>query len=134
MVLRAHSKRIVITGILVIWIVKFFIRPYLQLDETTRFIAGIAPNLIGSFVVPFAAYWLLTHADFFNGSLLRFPFFSDMRILCLLSFFLVTINEYLQLVPFFGRTFDYFDIAFSAVGFVLSYYSFNSLQRRSAIL
>ena len=134
MEIRVQSKRITITGILIIWMVKFFIRPYLHLDDTSRFIAGIAPNLFGSFILPFAAYWILTHPEFINGSLLRYPFFSDMRMLCLFGFFLVTINEYLQLIPFFGRTFDYFDITFSVVGLVLSYFSFNSLQRRSAVL
>ena len=128
--LRLLSKRVVIVGILCIWLVKLVIRPYADLTETVRYGMGIAPNLIGSFLVPFAAYWLYTHPLLLNGRLMRFPFCSDPRFVCLFGFALGIINEYLQLIPVFGRTFDYNDIAFSSLGLVLSYYCFSSLLRR----
>src|SRR5215208_2304440 len=101
MALRIYSKWLVIAGTLTIWIVKFFVRPYIHLDAPLKFITGVSPNLLGSFLLPFAAYWLYTHPQFFNGRLLRFNFFSDTRIVCLFGFLLVGINEYLQLIPFF---------------------------------
>src|SRR3982751_779993 len=115
MQLRNYCKWVVIIGTVFICIIKFGVRPFIQLDPSIKFIAGIAPNFIGAFLIPFAAYWLYTHSQFFNGRLMRFDFFSDTRIVCLFGFSLAVINEYLQLVPFFGRTFDYFDILFSAV-------------------
>jgi hypothetical protein len=120
----------VIVGTLLIWMIKLVIRPYVHLDTSLHFISGVAPNFLGAFLIPFAAYWLYTHSLFFNGSLMRFDFFSDTRIVCLFGFSLAVLNEYLQLVPVFGRTFDYFDILFSAVGLILSYYSFTASQRK----
>jgi hypothetical protein len=119
----------VIVGTLLIWMIKLVIRPYVHLDASLHFISGVAPNFIGAFLIPFGAYWLYTHSLFFNGSLMRFDFFSDARIVCLFGFSLAVINEYIQLVPMFGRTFDYFDILFSAVGLIFSYYSFTAIQR-----
>jgi hypothetical protein len=130
MELRAISQRLLIIGTLIIWTIKFMIRPFIHLDDALKFILGIAPNLLGSFLIPFGAYWLYTHTKFFNGSLLRFHFFSDARIVCLFGFSLLVINEYLQLVPIFGRTFDYFDMVFSAAGLFLSYYRFTFLQKK----
>ena len=44
---------------------------------------------------------------------------------------LSVINEYLQLIPFFNRTFDYNDMLFSAFGLVIACYHFMALQRRA---
>jgi hypothetical protein len=132
MQLRNYCRWTVIVGILLIWIIKLGVRPYVQMDPSLKFITGIAPNLFGAFLIPFAAYWLYTHSLFFNGSLMRFDFFSNTKIVCLFGFSLAVINEYVQLIPIFGRTFDYFDIVFSAVGLILSYYSFSALQKKSA--
>jgi hypothetical protein len=130
MQLRNYCRWTVIIGTLLIWMIKLGIRPYVHLDASMKFIAGISPNFFGAFLIPFAAYWLYTHSLFFNGSLMRFDFFSDTRIVCLFGFSLAVINEYFQLIPLFGRTFDYFDILFSAVGLVLSYYLFTALQKK----
>lgn len=134
MQLRTNCKNLVVAGTLLIWTVKFFIRPFLQPTGTAGFLADIAPNLFGSFLIPFGAYWLYTHPHFFNGRLLRFSFFSDPRIVCLFGFGLLVVNEYLQLIPVFGRTFDYYDIVSSAIGLLSSCYSFSILQRRQAAL
>ncbi len=56
--LKSYSRIIVISGTLLIWIIKFFIRPFnLYADWLSPFI-GFAPNLIGTFLLPFGAYWL----------------------------------------------------------------------------
>lgn len=130
MELRRSSKRIIIAGVLVIWAVKFLLRPYVQMNEVFNFMACIAPNLLGSFLVPFVAYCLYTHPRFFNGQLMRFYFFSDNRIVCLTGFSMALVNEYLQLIPLFGRTFDYYDLLFSVIGSVVAFYSFTGMQRR----
>lgn len=134
MQLRTNCRNLVVAGTLLIWTIKFFVRPFLHPTGTLGFFLGIAPNLLGSFLLPFGAYWLYTHPQFFNGRLLRFSFFSDVKFVCFFGFSLLLINEYLQLIPVFGRTFDYFDILSSAVGLVLSYYSFSALQRRQIAL
>lgn len=133
MQLRTACKNIVVAGTLIIWLIKFFIRPFFQPTGTAGFLAGVSPNLLGSFLLPFGAYWLYTHPAFFNGRLLRFSFFSDVRIVCLFGFGLLVANEYLQLIPFFRRTYDYFDIVFSALGLVISYNSFLALQHRQVL-
>lgn len=130
MQLRTYCRLLVIAGTLVIWTIKFLIRPYFEGSAGVEFMLGVAPNLAGSFLIPFGAYWLYTHPRFFNGQLLRFSFFSDSRIVCLFGFTLLVINEYLQLIPVFGRTFDYYDLAFSAIGLTTSHYFFSFLQRR----
>ncbi len=122
-----------VAGTLLIWLIKFLIRPYLHPTGTTGFLLGIAPNLLGSFLVPFGAYWLFTHPYFADGRLLRYSFFADMRMVCLGGFGLLVVNEYLQKIPVFGRTFDYFDIVSSAVGLLFSYYCISALQRRQAL-
>lgn len=114
-----------------IWVIKFFVRPFAELTAGWKFMAGVAPNLIGSFLVPFVAYWLYTHPKFFNGQLLRFSFFSDTRIVCCFGLVLAVINEYLQLIPFFGRTFDYFDIASSVVGAAAGCCCFSYLRMKT---
>lgn len=131
MQLRTFSKWMVVTGSLLIWILKLFIRPYMHMEGWLKFFCGVAPNLMGAYLVPFAAYWLYTHPGFYNGRLLRFPFFSDTRMVCLFGFSLAVINEYLQLIPFFKRTFDYYDMLFSAFGLVIACYHFTALQRRT---
>jgi hypothetical protein len=132
MEIRRSVKRIIIAGVLVIWAVKFLLRPYVQMNEALNFTAGIAPNLLGSFLVPYVAYWLYTHPGFFNGQLLRFYFFSDNRIVCLTGFGLALVNEYMQLIPIFGRTFDYYDLLSSAIGSIVSFYSFTYMQRSTS--
>jgi len=120
----------VIIGTLVIWLVKFILRPFVPLEEPVLFVLGFIPNLIASYLIPFGAYWLFSHRLFFNGVLLRFPLFSNLRLVCIWGFGLAVVNECLQLIPFFGRTFDYFDILFSVVGLSISYYSFSFFERK----
>lgn len=118
---KAVCKWITISGVLLIWTIKWGIRPYFHFDVVTTFLLGVAPNLIGSFLLPFAGYWLLTRfMDLQITSLLRW--------FCLTCFCLLIINEYLQKIPFFGRTFDYFDMLASAVGLSVAYQVINKMM------
>jgi len=114
MTLKNFCKYTLLSGAVIILTIKWVIRPGFHFTEPTRFMLGIAPNLLGSFLLPFGCYWLLSryidlHAD------------KQLRLFCILSFGLLVINEVLQLIPVFGRTFDFSDIAASAIGLFSAY-------------
>lgn len=46
-----------------------------------------------------------------------------------MGFGMLVVNEYMQLVPLFGRTFDYNDILFFSVGLAVSYFVFGKIQQ-----
>jgi len=130
MQLKQISKWYVITGTLVIWTIKFVIRPLHLLDDPGKFFLGIAPNLFGSFLIPFGAYWFFSGRNFMIARIFRIESTYDLRLVCILGFGMLIVNEYLQLIPFFGRTFDYNDIVFSSVGLMASYFVFGRIQQR----
>ena len=130
MELKYISKRVVIAGTLVIWVIKFLIRPLHLFDEPLKFFLGIAPNLLGSFLIPFGAYWFFSGKNFLLARVFRIQSAYDLRLVCLLGFGMLVVNEYLQQVPFFGRTFDYNDILFSSVGLLLSCFVFGKFHQR----
>lgn len=128
MELKRISKLMVISGTIIIWTIKFGIRPFHIFDGNEKFFLGIAPNLIGSFLIPFGAYWFFNGKKFLIARIFRLDSLYDLRLVCLIGFGMLIVNEYLQLVPFFGRTFDYFDIFFSAIGLSFSYFYFAKLM------
>ncbi|MEI9908789.1 MAG: hypothetical protein WDO71_03430 [Bacteroidota bacterium] len=85
MELKQVSKRIFIIGTLVIWTIKFIIRPMHWFDDPARFFLGIAPNLFGSFLVPFAAYWFFSGKNFFVARVFRIQSMYDLRLVCLMG-------------------------------------------------
>ena len=127
MYLKLISKWTVIAGILVIWSIKFLIRPFVHIPHGLKPLVGFAPNLIGSFLLPFGAYW------FFRG-FFKLATAEDLRFTCLFGLFLVIINEYLQMIPLFGRTFDYLDILSSVVGVFIGHFVFGRLMTRSVLM
>jgi hypothetical protein len=130
MELKHISKWFVITGTLVIWMIKFVIRPLHLFDDPARFFLNIAPNLFGAFLIPFGAYWFFSGRNFLIARIFRIQTAYDLRIVCLMGLGMLIVNEYLQLIPFFGRTFDYNDILFSTVGLMTSYFVFGKIQSR----
>lgn len=130
MELKHISKWFVIAGTLVIWVIKFIIRPMQLFNEPTTFFLGIAPNLLGSFLIPFGAYWFFSGRNFLLARVFRIQSPYDLRLVCLLGFGMLIVNEYLQQIPFFGRTFDYNDILFSSVGLLLSCFVFGKFHHR----
>jgi len=116
-----------IIGTLVIWTIKFLIRPFVHIDPSFKPFIGLAPNLIGSFLLPFGACWLFQR--FF-----RLENDKDLNITCCFGLLLVVINEYLQLIPVFGRTFDYLDILSSVIGVFFGHLSFRRLMVRYAVI
>jgi len=121
--LKHISKWVMIAGILLIWGVKFIIRPFVHIPDACKLLCGIAPNLIGSFLVPFGA--CLFFQRFFRLQSLR-----DLSFTCLFGLLLVIMNEYLQRIPVFGRTFDYLDIVSSVIGVCFGYWAFSGLMKR----
>ena len=130
--LKQRSKWFVITGTLVIWFIKYLLRPLDLFDGPVKFFLGIAPNLLGSFLIPFGAYWFFSGKNFLLARIFRVQSIFDLRMVCLLGFAMLIVNEYLQLIPFFGRTFDYYDILFSSVGLLVSYFVFRRIQLRKS--
>jgi hypothetical protein len=130
MELKQISKWFVITGTFFIWTIKFVIRPLHLFDDPVRFFFNIAPNLFGSFLIPFGAYWFFSGRNFLVARIFRIQSAYDLRMVCMMGFGMLVVNEYLQLIPFFGRTFDYNDILFSSVGLVVSYFVFGKIQSR----
>jgi hypothetical protein len=129
--LKQACKWFVIGGTLVIWIIKFLVRPLQLFDDPGRYMLNIAPNLLGSFLIPFAAYWFFSGRDHLMARIFRIESNYDLRIVCLSGFCMLIINEYLQLIPFFGRTFDYNDILFSSIGLIISCFVFEKVKSRS---
>jgi hypothetical protein len=130
MEIKKISKQYLIAGTLLIWTIKFVIRPMHLFDQPMNFFLGIAPNLFGSFLIPFGAYWLFSGRDFWLARIFRLQSAYDLRLVCVLGMGMLIVNEYLQLIPIFGRTFDLFDILFSMVGLLVSYFVFNRLQQK----
>lgn len=130
MQLKLASKRFVIVGALIIWSIKYLIRPLNLFDQPIKFLLGIAPNLLGSFLIPFGAYWFFCGRNFFVARIFRIQSAYDLRLVCVLGFGMLIVNEYLQLIPFFGRTFDYNDIISSSIGLFSAYLVFSRLQQR----
>ena len=129
MYLKRLSRTFIISGALIIWAIKFVIRP-LHLLPDAGFFWGIAPNLFGAFLIPFGAYWLFSGRNYSIARFFRIQSANDLRIVCMIGFGLLIVNEYLQLIPYFGRTFDYNDIIFSSIGLTASYLSFSKLHQR----
>lgn len=130
MELKRISKWILLAGVTVIWSVKFGIRPHCDCEEPLRFFLGVTPNLLGSFLIPFGACYFFSGRDFFIARIFRTQSPADLRLVCTLGFGMVVFNEYLQLIPFFGRTFDYYDILFSAAGLTIAYFIYSGLHKK----
>lgn len=122
MQLKKISRRVVIAGTLLIWAIKFILRPFVHIPHPFKPLVGFAPNLIGSFLLPFGACW-------FFQKYFRLQTSADLTFTCSFGLLLVIINEYLQLIPIFGRTFDYLDIIFSVVGVFIGHIVFARLMQ-----
>lgn len=116
---------VVIIGALLISSIKYVIRPMQLFEGPVKFFLNIAPNLFGSFLIPFAVYWFLNGKNFWMARIVKANTAYDLRFVCLTGFIMLVINEYLQQIPFFGRTFDYYDIWYSAIGLLSSYMVFS---------
>ncbi len=115
MIKRSKSRLVVILGALVILAIKWIIRPNcIHCPGAVKYFLGIAPNLLGSFLLPFGCHWLLWRFVNIGQA-------YSLKIFLYASFLLLVLNELLQLIPVFGRTFDYSDILASAIGLCAAY-------------
>ncbi len=119
--LKNYARIIVISGTLLIWFIKFFIRPFNLYADWLSLFVGFAPNLIGTFLLPFGAYWFFKKYFLMRNN-------NELKLTCIIGLLLVIINEYLQLIPVFGRTFDYLDIFASIVGISIGYVVFAKMM------
>ncbi len=130
MELKQISKRIVIAGTLLIWLIKYLIRPLQPFEGPGTFFLGVTPNFFGSFLVPFGACWFFSGSNYRLARIFHIHSDYDLRQVCILGFGMLVVNEYLQKIPLFGRTFDYNDILFSFVGLLISYFVFRKIRIR----
>lgn len=133
MELKQISKRVVIIGAIIILLIKLVIRPLRLFDDPIRFFLGIAPNLLGSFLIPFGAWWFFSGQNYLLARIFHIRSNYDLRVVCILGFIMLVFNEYLQLIPVFGRTFDYYDIIFSGVGLTTSYFVFAKIRQQTIV-
>lgn len=127
MELKQLSKWVVIIGAVIILVIKSVIRPLQLFGDPIRFFLNIAPNLLSAFLVPFVSYWFFSGRDFMIARIFRIHSAYDLRLVCLLGFLFLVINEYMQRFPVFGRTFDINDILFSSIGLACSWVIFGRL-------
>ena len=113
MLFKNFKHVIVACCLLLIVLIKFVVRPYVHVPAELQLLVDTAPNLLAAFGLPLA----------FAGLLKRYGVvtLTNMKRVYLLSLLFIIINECFQLIRFFGRTFDYFDIAASFVGTGISY-------------
>jgi hypothetical protein len=123
------SRTIFICGTLLIWTIKWVLRP-LEFAGPLQYFLNIAPNLFGAFLIPFAAFWFFSGKDHLVARIFRISCSFELKLVCLLGFCMLVVNEYLQKIPVFGRTFDYSDIVFSSLGLVVSCFVFGRLRSR----
>lgn len=122
----------VVIGALLIWTIKYLVRPMYAFDDDLKFFLNIAPNLLGSFLIPFGAAWIFGGKNFLLARIFRVESMYDLRLVCIIGFGMLIVNEYLQRIPLFGRTFDYNDIIFSAAGLITAYFVFGRMLTKSA--
>ena len=115
--LQKTSILYLVVGIILIVLVKFIFRSYYHYSPLLDLLLNISPNLIGSFLLPFGAYTFFKKYFIFQTR-------HQVLLVCILGFCLVVVNELLQLIPFFKRTFDILDIVFSVLGISLGYIVF----------
>ena len=128
--LHRLSRTFVISGTLLIWCIKWILRPMEVGDDVTRYLMNVSPNLFGSFLIPFAAYWMFSGRDHLMARVFRISNPFELRVVCILGFLMLVMNEYMQKIPVFGRTFDYNDILFSSLGLIGSCIIFDKIQAR----
>ena len=121
MFIKSTCRNFLVTGTILVLIVKLWLRPYLHAHGISIYILGVFPNLMGSFLVPFGLIYFFQNKESILGRLFGIQCQGNLLQVCMLSFCMLVVNEYLQLLPIFGRTFDYADIASSFVGLLLAY-------------
>ncbi|CAN5839903.1 hypothetical protein BH10BAC2_BH10BAC2_34730 [soil metagenome] len=120
MLLKNYAKAVIVFCILRIIMIKYVIRPHVHIPGGLQVIVDIAPNLLGSFMLPFGVSWLLDRY-------FRIQALIDLKLVCLLCLVVIFVNEYLQLISVFGRTFDYFDIIASFISTATAYFVYARL-------
>lgn len=115
--MQKNKIRLFVIGILFIGLVKFFIRPFVQVPSIFFLCRDVAPNLISAFLIPFGA-------DLFLKKWVPLKDKRNVFLVCSAGLIVITLNEIAQLFPIFKRTFDYFDLLFSLIGVGLGYYIF----------
>ena len=124
MYLKKYAQLIFIAGTILIYVIKFIVRPYVPVSHIMQPLVDVMPNLVGSFLLPFGACLFL-------GKYMKLQNLWELRLVCISGLGLVITNEYLQLITFFGRTFDYLDIISSFAGVSAGYFAFAKMMEKA---
>jgi glycopeptide antibiotics resistance protein len=115
--MEQNKKWILLIGLCLIALVKFFIRPFITIPSELFLCRDVAPNLISAFLIPFGA-------DLFLKRWVQLIEKRNVLFICAVGLIVITLNELAQLFPVFRRTFDYFDLVFSFIGVSIGYLVF----------
>jgi hypothetical protein len=120
------SLRLGLSTFLVILLIKYGIRPLWYHHGVWGFWLGIAPNALSALVFP--AVWLGMRE---HRLVQRFTPMACQPLgpACLTALLVIGINETCQLHPVFGRTFDVYDLLFSAAGIFVGYRCFTRYNK-----
>lgn len=119
--LKKYSKWIFVCGVIIIYTTKYFIRYFVPVPRFLQPIVDVTPNFVGCFLLPFGAY-------LFTRRYINVQQPHVLKLFCVSGLILVIINEYLQKISVFGRTFDYLDILASFPGIIAGYIVFVKLS------
>lgn len=125
--MQKNKRWILCTGLCLIVMVKFIIRPFVLVPPAFYLYRDVAPNLISAFLIPFGA-------DLFLKKWIPFVDKRSVLLICILGLIVITLNELAQLFPVFGRTFDYFDLIFSLIGVGIGYLVFTRCFMGSTLM
>jgi hypothetical protein len=104
-------------------LIKFVLRPIYFNDPNFSLLLGIGPNFLASFSGIFIAHKLLQYSFWFN-------FNVPIKIALLVWWLVAILNEVLQLIPLFGRTFDWLDMLASMFAIPFSYWAYTKIESR----
>ena len=111
------------SGVIIFAIVKFYLREKNIENDWLLFILGIYPNFFAGLMIPMLFLYRYHHWDLTKVE----DFDKKIHFLMLASLLFLVFEEYR---PTFGssKTFDYWDIIFSAVGLAVFYMVYSRLK------
>jgi len=67
MQLKRISKHLIISGTLIIWIIKYILRPLDLFDEPSRVFFGVGPKIFGCFLLKIFGFFFFLGKKFIFG-------------------------------------------------------------------
>jgi len=126
MKLKFYAKIVVITGLITMFAIQYYIRPNYPERDLLKVLMGCFPNFISGIIIPYAGYWLFSkQINYYSNITLTFIHVA----LC----FMLLVYESLQAIPFFGKTFDVLDVTTTFIGVSVSYFTLRSFLSNAVV-